>query len=99
MSVPGTITITVDIKSLECPICLSRLTCPVITGCKHTFCQSCITEARKSSNDCPICYVNITSLVLDHASFLATNTKRQENKDIKEDKETTIDENVVDRYG
>ncbi|XP_078422811.1 zinc-binding protein A33-like [Cetorhinus maximus] len=40
-----------------CPICLEFFTDPVILGCGHNFCRSCITQCweKKEKNSCPEC--------------------------------------------
>ncbi|XP_078422790.1 zinc-binding protein A33-like [Cetorhinus maximus] len=40
-----------------CPICLEFFTDPVILGCGHNFCRSCITQCweKKEINSCPEC--------------------------------------------
>ena len=43
---------------LQCPICISPFTKPIITTrCSHTFCYSCISQIS-SSEKCPVCRAN-----------------------------------------
>ncbi|CAI9099538.1 OLC1v1036379C1 [Oldenlandia corymbosa var. corymbosa] len=41
---------------LDCSICMSELTSPVITCCAHIFCRACILKAiRRLAASCPLC--------------------------------------------
>lgn len=44
-----------------CPICLSTLTNPTVTRCRHTFCHECISTHLESRNTCPICASFLTA--------------------------------------
>ena len=43
----------------SCSICLENFVSPVITSCKHVFCQDCLEKVIKSKNmknvPCPMC--------------------------------------------
>ncbi|KAL1860404.1 hypothetical protein VTK73DRAFT_7359 [Phialemonium thermophilum] len=39
----------------ECPICIDSLKSPVITHCKHVFCQPCISKVVEIQHKCPMC--------------------------------------------
>ena len=53
------------ISEMQCPICLSVLINPEITGCHHTFCKECLEDlkinTKQSKPPCPICRQTITS--------------------------------------
>eukprot|EP00668_Euglena_longa_P005071 GGOE01005950.1.p1 GENE.GGOE01005950.1~~GGOE01005950.1.p1 ORF type:complete len:1120 (-),score=225.69 GGOE01005950.1:754-3888(-) len=44
-----------DRKNFTCPVCWDVLRNPVVLGCAHRFCWSCITQALESSDCCPVC--------------------------------------------
>ncbi|KAJ9148860.1 SNF2 family domain-containing protein [Pleurostoma richardsiae] len=39
----------------ECPVCLDNLDKPVITHCKHVFCDACIRKVVQTQHKCPMC--------------------------------------------
>ena len=43
-------------ESKECPICMQRSSKPILTGCDHSFCETCIVSWTTGSRSfCPIC--------------------------------------------
>eukprot|EP00669_Euglena_mutabilis_P006416 TRINITY_DN2038_c0_g1_i3.p1 TRINITY_DN2038_c0_g1~~TRINITY_DN2038_c0_g1_i3.p1 ORF type:complete len:540 (-),score=148.70 TRINITY_DN2038_c0_g1_i3:2215-3750(-) len=44
-----------DRKNFTCPVCWDVLRNPVVLGCAHRFCWSCITQALETSDCCPVC--------------------------------------------
>ena len=50
------------LEELKCPICLEILFEPVVTGCKHLFCEKCV-KVRKQS--CPTCRKWVSETVPD----------------------------------
>eukprot|EP01017_Pseudomicrothorax_dubius_P005532 TRINITY_DN1141_c0_g1_i1.p1 TRINITY_DN1141_c0_g1~~TRINITY_DN1141_c0_g1_i1.p1 ORF type:complete len:203 (+),score=3.22 TRINITY_DN1141_c0_g1_i1:144-752(+) len=46
-----------DLKDIECPICLGTLRLPTTLYCGHNFCQSCVREVlqRAGAMRCPLC--------------------------------------------
>uniref|UniRef100_UPI00398E5235 zinc-binding protein A33-like n=1 Tax=Pristiophorus japonicus TaxID=55135 RepID=UPI00398E5235 len=53
-------------EDLNCPICLDFFTNPVILGCGHNFCRSCITQCweKTGTNCCPECREKFTEINL-----------------------------------
>ncbi|XP_029456582.1 E3 ubiquitin/ISG15 ligase TRIM25-like isoform X2 [Rhinatrema bivittatum] len=52
-------------EDLECPICMSFLSCPVTLGCGHNFCHRCIArhwEDARRGYQCPLCQATWPSL-------------------------------------
>ena len=42
----------------ECSVCLDSMVDPVITRCRHAFCQHCVMDIISSENmapNCPLC--------------------------------------------
>ena len=39
----------------DCPVCFDTLNSPVITHCKHTFCNPCIAKVIQLQKKCPMC--------------------------------------------
>ena len=45
-----------DSRENECPICLDNFKNPqTLNKCQHKFCKSCIDQALKINNRCPVC--------------------------------------------
>lgn len=44
-----------------CPICLQEFIAPVITACRHSFCEGCIKSAFRIKKECPTCRRAITT--------------------------------------
>ncbi len=44
----------------ECPVCIDDMTQPVITHCKHAFCQACITRVIQVQGKCPMCRTELS---------------------------------------
>lgn len=56
-----------------CPICRSPLVDPVYTTCLHVFCSSCINEALKRSQSCPIDRKTLTPEEISPAPIMIAN--------------------------
>ncbi|CAH0404262.1 unnamed protein product [Chilo suppressalis] len=67
-----------DELPFRCFICRSSFTDPVVTKCKHYFCEKCALENYKKSTRCFICNSQ-TSGVFNPAKELEAKLKRQEN--------------------
>ncbi|XP_032903358.1 nuclear factor 7, ovary-like [Amblyraja radiata] len=75
-----------------CPICLDLFTNPVILGCGHNFCRSCITQSWDTDgrNSCPECREVFTDRTLkvnralarlaEKIRTLSLNTEEKESK-------------------
>ena len=44
-----------------CPICLDVFIAPVVTVCRHSFCEGCIKSALRIKKECPTCRRVITT--------------------------------------
>ena len=53
------------LNTLDCPVCMCRLTEPTITKCGHTFCKTCIAETVNLKHLCPLCNQGIDSVEKD----------------------------------
>lgn len=53
------------LNTLDCPICMCRLTEPTITKCGHTFCKECIAETVNLKHQCALCNQQIDSMDKD----------------------------------
>jgi SNF2 family DNA or RNA helicase len=44
-------------RKMECPVCLDKISNPVITPCSHIFCSPCLLQslAYFDNNKCPVC--------------------------------------------
>uniref|UniRef100_A0A0K0F961 RING finger protein 113 homolog (inferred by orthology to a C. elegans protein) n=1 Tax=Strongyloides venezuelensis TaxID=75913 RepID=A0A0K0F961_STRVS len=51
-----------DSTPTECPICEKEFTNPVITNCKHFFCQSCAINNFRKSKKCFTCGENTNGI-------------------------------------
>lgn len=55
-------TVTCNISTLECPICMSLLYKPIIVNCGHSFCCHCMLDLSQSSiSICPLCRLDLGS--------------------------------------
>jgi len=43
------------------PICIDESNAPVITPCRHSFCEGCIKQALKRLKECPTCRRPVTT--------------------------------------
>lgn len=44
-----------QMKTIECPICLQPLKNEITTHCGHSFCDTCIIHHLMIKNTCPMC--------------------------------------------
>ena len=52
-----------DNRENECPICLDTFKNPqILSKCKHKFCKSCLDQALKVHNRCPVCKTQCVAL-------------------------------------
>lgn len=76
-----------DDLPFKCVICRNSFVDPVVTKCKHYFCEKCVLERYKKSSRCFVCNAQ-TSGVFNPARELITklkNAESQENKDSSSD--------------
>lgn len=78
----------------SCPICHGDFVQPVVTRCKHFFCERCAITAFKKSKKCRVCEQN-TGGVFNPAKDLIAhlNGESSKKKRIKEEEENDSDEN------
>ncbi len=44
----------------DCPICLDAMDVPITTPCGHTFCTTCLEQAKETCGDsCPLCRTSL----------------------------------------
>eukprot|EP01022_Parablepharisma_sp_SALTPOND_P007839 TRINITY_DN1334_c0_g1_i1.p2 TRINITY_DN1334_c0_g1~~TRINITY_DN1334_c0_g1_i1.p2 ORF type:complete len:404 (+),score=25.01 TRINITY_DN1334_c0_g1_i1:83-1213(+) len=48
------------LSTLECSVCCSEYTDPLLTRCGHTFCRDCIEECINRNHECPECKRTLT---------------------------------------
>ncbi|XP_048479741.1 E3 ubiquitin-protein ligase RNF113A-like [Plutella xylostella] len=75
-----------DDLPFKCYICRGAFTDPVVTRCKHYFCEKCALQQYKKSTRCYICNAQ-TSGVFNPAAELAGKLKRQGGSGGEEDDE------------
>lgn len=46
---------TIEVNTIDCPICGDQFDIVRRTACNHDFCFSCLNEWIKENNTCPIC--------------------------------------------
>ncbi|KAK0175711.1 hypothetical protein PV327_009440 [Microctonus hyperodae] len=81
-----------DNLPFKCFICRNSFTDPVVTKCKHYFCEKCALDHYKKSTRCFICNVQTTG-VFNPAKELIARTKMMENENrIKEEISTSESE-------
>ena len=53
-----------DSSNQKCPICYETIKNKniIVTNCNHTFCSNCILRLNRSSNSCPLCRADLTSI-------------------------------------
>lgn len=73
-----------DDLPFRCFICRESFRDPVVTKCKHYFCQSCALENYKKSTRCYVCGVQ-TFGVFNVAKELVKKLKLEEERNAKED--------------
>ncbi|XP_013175997.1 PREDICTED: RING finger protein 113A [Papilio xuthus] len=75
-----------DELPFKCFICRESFTDPVVTKCKHYFCEKCALENYKKSSRCYICNTQ-TSGVFNPAKELEAKMKRREEENSDDDDE------------
>ncbi|XP_029039069.1 E3 ubiquitin-protein ligase RNF113A [Osmia bicornis bicornis] len=75
----------------KCFICRNSFTDPVITKCKHYFCEKCALEHYKKSTRCYICNVQ-TNGVFNPAKELIARTKMEEKERAAAEEDEVSDE-------
>ncbi|CEO96814.1 unnamed protein product (mitochondrion) [Plasmodiophora brassicae] len=64
--------------ALQCPICYSAMTTPVILPCSHSYCSMCIRRWLSAKKSCPVCSEQadpsqiIPNRALEHAIAVLT---------------------------
>ncbi|KAG7210354.1 hypothetical protein KM043_011890 [Ampulex compressa] len=76
-----------DNLPFKCFICRSSFTDPVVTKCKHYFCEKCALEQYKKSTRCYICNVQ-TNGVFNPAKELITRSKAEEREHAAEEEDS-----------
>ncbi|XP_018328980.1 E3 ubiquitin-protein ligase rnf8-A-like [Agrilus planipennis] len=76
-------------NDLLCPICQDYFKQAITLNCTHSFCYNCISNWRKTRNECPICRLHIAgltaSLALDNLVSAYTNQEKVKTQIIVED--------------
>ncbi|XP_076161203.1 RING finger protein mdlc isoform X2 [Ptiloglossa arizonensis] len=72
----------------KCFICRNSFTDPIVTKCKHYFCEKCALEHYKKSTRCYICNVQ-TNGVFNPAKELIARSKMEDKGRIAEDNEVS----------
>ena len=49
------------LDKFDCPVCMCKLSDPIISACGHTFCKPCIEECVNRSHECPSCRKALTA--------------------------------------
>ncbi|GMR40146.1 hypothetical protein PMAYCL1PPCAC_10344, partial [Pristionchus mayeri] len=86
----------------SCPICEGAFTNPVVTRCKHFFCEHCAITAFKKSKRCKVCEKNTAGVfnpAKDLIAHINGNTNKKTRTDYEEDinsDETESDENEIE---
>lgn len=74
----------------RCFICRQSFVDPVVTKCKHYFCEKCALQNFKRSSRCFICAVQ-TNGVFNPAKELITRMRREDEHEVAADAETDSD--------
>ena len=69
-----------DDLPFKCVICRNSFVDPVVTKCKHYFCEKCVLERYKKSSRCFVCNVQ-TSGVFNPARELIAKLKNLESRE------------------
>ncbi|GMR42378.1 hypothetical protein PMAYCL1PPCAC_12573, partial [Pristionchus mayeri] len=76
----------------NCPICEGPFTNPVVTRCKHFFCERCAIVAFKKSKKCRVCEQNTAGVFNPAKELIAhINGESSKKKRMKEEEEENID--------
>lgn len=60
---------------IKCPVCRETFTEPVVTKCRHYFCESCALKQYRLSPECPVCHEPTNGLFLP-AKEITTKLKK-----------------------
>lgn len=53
---------TIEVNTIDCPICGDNFDIVRRTACKHDFCFNCLNEWIRENNTCPICSMELKEL-------------------------------------
>ncbi|XP_034947526.1 E3 ubiquitin-protein ligase RNF113A [Chelonus insularis] len=84
-----------DNLPFKCFICRGSFVDPIVTKCKHYFCEKCALNHFKKSTRCFICNVQ-TNGVFNPAKLLISQSKLRENNDNDNDNDDSEEENDDD---
>ncbi|CAH0551729.1 unnamed protein product [Brassicogethes aeneus] len=73
----------------KCVICRGSFVDPVVTKCKHYFCEKCVVERSKKTTRCFVC--NVPTQVFNPAKELISRLNKLKNKEEKQDEGSSSD--------
>ena len=53
---------TIEVNTIDCPICGDNFDIVRRTACRHDFCFNCLNEWIRENNTCPICSIELKEL-------------------------------------
>ncbi|KAF8357438.1 rnf-113, partial [Pristionchus pacificus] len=81
-----------DLFPERCPICREEFNNPVVTRCKHYFCERCAIVSFKKSKKCRVCDQNTAGVFNPAKDLIAhLNGESSKKKRIKEEEEENFD--------
>jgi len=88
---------------IRCPICRNAFTEPVITKCRHYFCESCALNQYRINPGCAVCHASTAGLFMPAKEIVAklkqqNQLKEQLSKPINNENETNSDEEDDDDH-
>uniref|UniRef100_A0A8R1DI93 RING finger protein 113A n=1 Tax=Caenorhabditis japonica TaxID=281687 RepID=A0A8R1DI93_CAEJA len=76
----------------DCFICGNPFVDPIVTKCKHYFCESCSLKAFQKSAKCPVCHQN-TEKIMNAAKDLINFLKRKKQRASQQVEKESDDDN------